>query len=188
MRTANQSANIQTQHKKGCKKKKKQIRNKLRFNQTCQHMTNNLLKLASRIRNNRIDHNLIHQYKKLRKSYKHSLKRSKRNYDRIVWDKLSSLQNSNPKAFWETLNKFRNLDASHKENPISAEEWKLHFSKLFNLPHSIDQTHKEHVESFTKLNRDLVFNELNFQIKATEILASTNSVKIEKSMWDQWHT
>ena len=175
-----QNANIRTLSKKGCKKKK-QKQNKPWFNQTCQQMKNNLLKMASRIRNNLNDQNLIHQYKRLRKSYKQSLKRSKRNYDRMVWDKLSSLQNSNPKAFWETLNKFRNLDATHKENPISAEEWKIHFAKLLNLPHSLDQTHREHVESFIKQNRHSIFNELNFQIKASEILESTSSLKNKKA-------
>ena len=168
---------------KGCKKKK-QKQNKPWFNQTCQQMKNNL---ASRIRNNLNDHNLIHQYKRLRKSYKQSLKRSKRNYDRMVWDKLSSLQNSNPKAFWETLNKFRNLDATHKENPIPAEEWKIHFAKLLNLPHSLDHTHREHVGSFIKQNRDSIFNELNFQIKASEILESTSSLKNNKAFRERQH-
>ena len=142
---------------------------------------NNLKKAAIKIRNNPQNTILIYQYKKLRKCYKQYVKQSKRNYDKMVWEKLSNLQTSNPKEFWETFNKFKNLDKVHKSSPISAEEWRNHFEKLFNTTHNFDKQHKHDVESFLNENRNAIFNELNFCIDSKEILNSTHLLKNNKA-------
>jgi hypothetical protein len=58
-----------------------------------------------------------------KKAYKKLLNRKKRQYQANLNKFLSEAEENNPSAFWEIYDKFTELEAVHKESPISPTEW-----------------------------------------------------------------
>ena len=69
------------------------------------------------------------QYWKIKKSYKHMIKVSKRQWEINNIQKLSELT-EDPKLFWSLLKSLRGATKSSTSNVIPQHQWVEHFTKL----------------------------------------------------------
>jgi hypothetical protein len=130
---------------------------------------------------NAYDKSLLAVFHAKKKIYKYKIKRAKFAYDQSLMNNLTSLQSQNPKAFWELFKKMKDLDKTHKENPIRATDWVQHFQTLLNKAPKIDPTFAEHVDQFLSSKSEYVFNELNFSISESELHRAIKSLKKGKA-------
>ena len=107
------------------------------YNGDCTKARLILRSLSKEVRNNPHNLEILQTFRKQRKLYKKILRASKQAYQKQVLHNLDNLKSTNPRAFWDTFNELKNLDIKHKANPIPAQEWVTHFTKLFNQPQSI---------------------------------------------------
>ena len=95
--------------------------------------------------------------------YGHTTHFSEVTYEASILNQLETLQTNNPKTFWNLFNDLRDMEKSHKQNPIPADEWISHFKTLLNQPLHVDQHHQDTIDTFLNKNHD-IFNELNYSI------------------------
>ena len=117
----------------------------------------------------------------IKKQYKRYLKHTKYTYERQLWNKLDQVRQSNPRSFWNLFKKIKDLDTQHKSNPIPANEWVSHFSKLLNTPLEVDPCLDDYITDYIKCNKDKIFNELDFQITESEIYSAIHRLKTKKA-------
>ena len=112
------------------------------------------------------------EFYSIKKQYKRYLKHAKYTYESQLWNKLDQVRQSNPRSFWNLFKKIKDLDTQHKSNPIPANEWVSHFSKLLNTPLEVDPCLDDYITDYIKCNKDKIFNELDFQITESEIYSA----------------
>jgi hypothetical protein len=100
----------------------------------------------------------------------------------MLLNKISKLEETNPADFWEVYNNLKELDTTHSENPIDPDEWVRHFKGLLSkiIAHK-DPIFEEYVQDYVHTQAKTVFNELDFQIKITEIIEAIKSLKLNKA-------
>jgi len=128
------TANLaKTKNKKSSKRhnQKPQKRHKW-YTENCRHVKNTLINLGKQLRQSPYDTNKIQIFRSYRKMYKQLVRNSKRKYQQQILNNLESMNNNNPRAFWETYKELHSLDAIQKENPIPAKDWIAHFTSLMN--------------------------------------------------------
>jgi hypothetical protein len=151
------------------------------FDQSCSDLKKFLNRLAHDIRINPSNSNLIQTFKLHRKKYKRLLNAKKKEYENNLTFFLENLEDNNPTAFWKVFNELKNLDKQKHKNPIPPEEWKAHFFTLFNqsLPPSDEQ--ELFYQNFIEMNKNNVFNKLNYKITNEEIKTHIQKLKNGKS-------
>ena len=114
------------------------------------------------------------QYQKIKKSYKHMIKISKRHWEINNIQKLSEIT-ENPKLFWSHLKSLRGAIRSSTPNVISPQQWFEHFSKLLYS----ENERKDDQELF--LDNDTDRNIRNAILASVEILKGTTLLKSKKA-------
>ena len=95
--------------------------------------------------------------------------------------KLRTLQNSNPKKFWDLFKNLKEYDKQVKSNPIPTSKWVSHFSGLMNKSLKIDSNFEEELRNYIQINKNKVFSEINFKITESEISKAINKLKNNKA-------
>ena len=163
------------------KTKIKKSENKPWFNGPCKQLKNNILRYAKLLHKQPYNPALLYEFRRVKKCYKTYLRKCKNEYNNKMWEHLSNLNNSNPKAFWDCYSKFQNLEKIHKDNPIPGHVWINHFKSLLNQPLKVDEALNTSIDKYLASNMDKEFNELNFKISEHEILSEIKRLKNKKS-------
>ena len=112
--------------------------------------------------------------KEFRKLRKHKL----RQYRQGILDKLDSMRENNPSSYWKLLDELKNSDKIDKSENISSSEWIKHFSAL-NEQDSIPNS--DILDKLRDLEKEKVFNELDYLISEKEISSCIKDLKNKKS-------
>jgi len=158
-----------------------QNKNKKWFDSQCRECKSRIRVIANKINKNPYDTQLVHDLRVLKKSYKKIIKIKKNTYEASILNQLETLQTNNPKTFWNLFNDLRDMEKSHKQNPIPADEWISHFKTLLNQPLHVDQHHQDTIDAFLNENHD-IFNELNYSISDNEIIKGMRKLKTKKAV------
>ena len=106
-------------------------------------------------------------------NYKKQIKKEFRMYQNNISNKLMSLRHSDPKAYWNLLNKYSGKKREILKK-VSSEVFYEHFSKLNTV-----ETDEENVFDMTKVSH--FNNELNCPFTADGISKSISNLKNQKT-------
>ena len=112
------------------------------------------------------------QYQKLKKSYKHMIKVSKRHWEIKNIQKLSELT-ENSKFFWSHLKSLRGACKSSTSNVIPPQQWVEHFSDLLYS----ENERKENQELFFFAGRNIRNTIFNSPFASEEIVKGSTLLK-----------
>jgi hypothetical protein len=145
--------------KKSNAKKKPSKRKQFKwYNGDCANLRRNLNIQIREIRTDPHNTEKLNMFRKLRKLYKNTLRKTKRKYENQVLENLENLKTKNPQAFWKTFNDLKSLEKEHKVNPIPAEDWVSHFTSLMNKSLSINKGQDIQFDNYISQNINTVFN------------------------------
>ena len=110
----------------------------------------------------------LNQYRKLRKM-------KSRQYRQEIINKLDSLYESNPKEYWKLLDQLKSKDNSFSEDAshVPENEWYDYFK------HLNEDTFTDKL--LNDLEKDKIFNELDYIISQEEILKAIKDLKNNKA-------
>lgn len=107
-----------------------------------------------------------------------------RKYNQELIEKLDSLHEQNPKAYWKLLDQLKraklNKDNKNELN-ISLSDWKNHFLVLNNSTGETDQGDEDFIYKLVEKENELIFNELDSVITKNEIEKAIRSLKNSKA-------
>ena len=86
--------------------------------------------------------------------------------------KLDSLHETNPKAFWQTINSLKNTDKT-ANNPVSLSKWSAYFSELLNR-----QSEMLNLQNEERTNRNISL--LDFEFTKIEVYDRIKALKNNK--------
>ena len=116
-------------------------------------------------------------YKTL-KEFRKLRKKKCREYRQEILNKLDSMLENNPSAYWKLLDELKGSDKKKsKSEAISSSNWLKHFSSLN------EQTLTPNIEFEDKLQyleQEKVFNELDYLFSEKEILKGIKELKNKK--------
>ncbi len=121
--------------------------------------------------------------------YRKLVRHKQKEYKNKLLKQLLSLEENNPKAFWRTLDKLKNLDSpkSNIDDTIKASEWLNHFKNLGNCGTDYELTADEKRE--LELLESQVSNDncwTNTPIKVSEVKKAVKSLKNNKTPGDDF--
>ena len=162
---------------------KGQRKNKQWYTGSLYRLRQRVIRKGQYISENPFDRNARTSFFYLRKIYRKTCKAQTRQYKSNLIKKLESLQYHNPKQYWKILNELLE-NKNEKSNPstsISPGDW---YDYLLSLKtdgktSSIEDTIDKKLQC---LERNKMFNELDFCIKEKEIQKSLMQVKTNKAV------
>ena len=171
----------QTRKRPTRKNSKPQNKNKKWFSTDLSVLKKQLACSAKQLRSSPYDRHKLSLFHSLRKEYKRKVKLAKYRYEQKIVARLSDLEKSNPTEFWRTFKQLKDLDNTHKVNPIAPSEWIEHFRNLLNIKPKIDSSLRNHVENILKSDNPKIFNTLCFKITDLEITSAVCALKNGKA-------
>jgi hypothetical protein len=139
------------------------------FDNNCHRILRDLTKLGSLLRKDPFNKTLLLKYKHDRKMYKKLVQHKKASFQNKIIDKLSTMENEQPKAFWKLFDDLNSFHKKSKQNPVSSEDWIKHFQSIM-CKNVEDDLATSNIRRFIRDKSDNTFNELNFQITPNEII------------------
>ena len=118
----------------------------------------------------------------LKKKYKKACKQAARTYKSNLVKKLEALQYENPKQYWKILDELLN-DNESKNDPsqkIQPGDWYDYLLEL-KTDNKISNIEEKIKSKLCKLERNNIFNELDYKITMKEIRISISQLKNNKS-------
>ena len=91
-------------------------------------------------------------------------------YKESIMDKLSQMENSNPKMFWQLI---RNLRQDRQQgNPINVDIWEKYYKCLSQQIHKKDISFENKINDFTQklLNNNTRIEVLDREISENELM------------------
>ncbi|XP_071177865.1 uncharacterized protein [Mytilus edulis] len=172
--------------KKILRKPKKSKKKKIKKNREWQdqdiiNLKQNLYRKYKLMQNHNTDPYIRGSFFKCLKSYRKQRRAKIRKFKQDIMNKLDNLYDQNPKAYWQLLDKIKNISNNSQnksENTIDPSEWQEYFQKLNKNEQYSDDLIKKKLESFHNEN---VFNELDYLITPEEIEKAIKSLKNSKS-------
>ncbi|CAG2241908.1 unnamed protein product [Mytilus edulis] len=172
--------------KKIIRKPKKSKKKKIKKNREWQdqdiiNLKQNLYRKYKLMQNHNTDPYVRGSFFKCLKSYRKQRRAKIRKFKQDIMNKLDNLYDQNPKAYWQLLDKIKNISNNSQnksENTIDPSEWQEYFQKLNKNEQYSDDLIKKKLESFHNEN---VFNELDYLITPEEIEKAIKSLKNSKS-------
>ncbi|MCG8046148.1 MAG: reverse transcriptase domain-containing protein [Candidatus Thiodiazotropha endolucinida] len=117
-------------------------------------------------------------YKTL-KEFRKLRKQKRRQYRQEILNKLDSMLENNPSAYWKLLDELKDDNKNHnKGEAISSSDWLKHFSSLNDQTITPNTDFKDKLEY---LEKEKVFNELDYLLSEKEILNGIKELKNKKS-------
>ncbi|CAG2225469.1 unnamed protein product [Mytilus edulis] len=155
-------------------KKRKRKKSSLGFDSECESMYRNLIQSSRSLSKGSVNEEKLKNYYGLKKQFKKLVRKKTRQYKAKMLDSLLELEDKNPKAYWDIINKFKysDKDISDQSSNIPSDEWYNYFNKLLNVDCSNEQ------DDFpTRYN---VF--LDYDINMQEVLKAIKSLKNNTSV------
>jgi hypothetical protein len=120
---------------------------------------------------------------KFRKLYNRCCKQKYRNFRTTIMNKLDTLHDNNPNAYWKLLKDLRAEQQSQDQSmKISGEQWVNHFSTLFSVDKKFSTQNKYFEDPLAKSEKShQTFTPLDFAIKDKEIMDAIKHLKNNKS-------
>ncbi|CAG2188671.1 unnamed protein product [Mytilus edulis] len=146
------------------------------------NLKQNLYRKYKLMQNHNTDPYVRGSFFKCLESYRKQRRAKIRKFKRDIMNKLDNLYDQNPKAYWQLLDKIKNISNNSQnksENTIDPSEWQEYFQKLNKNEQYSDDLIKKKLESFHNEN---VFNELDYLITPEEIEKAIKSLKNSKSI------
>ncbi|MCG8429717.1 MAG: reverse transcriptase family protein [Candidatus Omnitrophica bacterium] len=152
------------------------------FDSECRNTLNDLKRLASQLRKDPYNVNLIQLYRNSRKTYKRLLRHKRNHFQKNILSQLEKMKNDKPRAFWNLFNDLVELDKSTTSGSqnITASDWVHHFSNLLNKNIASD-VEEDNLSLFINDNQSKIFNELSYRITQTEVTKAIKGLKNGKS-------
>ena len=140
------------------------------FDKDCSIMQREVRSLGKRLQRDPRNYYLRQTFHRLRNEYNRTLKKKKSLFIQNVTNKLDSLHETNPKAFWQTINSLKNTDKT-ANNPVSLSKWSDYFSELLNK-----QSETLNLQNEERNNRNISL--LDFEFTKMEVLDRIKLLKI----------
>ena len=118
----------------------------------------------------------LEQVKRYSKLYKNEVKKQCRLYEKKYVAKLRSLKSSNPKDYWNLLNK--SSEGKRSECKIAKEILYEHFSNLNNLGTNTPENNEIDID---EINKTLNNNAINNRIKSDEVQKAISNLRNNKA-------
>ena len=168
--------------------KKKRKKYPKYFDRTCQVDMKWVKRLCHRVSRDPFNRSLRQQYYAARKAVKKMIKRNEKKLRNHLTQKLETLQDKDPQAYWKILNELANVnlekEKSEQSSNIDPGEWVNHFMKLYSQQLSGNEQGGNDQNILDKLNelKSLpYFSSLDFRITKEEILIAVGKLKIGKA-------
>lgn len=100
-------------------------------------------------------------------------------YRKELLFQLDNLQSNNPKQYWELVEKLKNENNRSKESSIDMKQWREHFENLNKLDSKQNDTNLTY--KLKEAEKQAIFNELDYKITTTEVLAAIKTLKNGKA-------
>ena len=139
-----------------------------------------LKKASSRLRREPRNEQLLQYVRGLRKQFRKLIRRKKTEFKNEIVEQLDTLSEHSPGEFWKLFT--NNFQKQGRDNPISASDWFLHFSKLMTSAqdnHITEMT--KHMDKVISDSADRVFNELDFTISVSEVHSAISRLNYGKA-------
>ncbi len=144
------------------------------FDKECEAKRKEYFRIKNRLKKTKT-HEAQMQLKAMSKVYKSHLKKTMKRYNKDLQKKLRNLKTSNPKEYWNILNKAG--DYKESMGKISLDAFMLHFKQLSQKP-----DHDEESNEFDPRTIDHSINEeINREFTLNEIERSIKSLKNNKA-------
>ena len=117
------------------------------------------------------------QYQEIKKSYKHTIKVSKRQWEINNIQKLSELT-EDPKLFWSHLKSLRGAIKSSTLNVIPPQQWVEHFSKL--LYSENERKEDQELFQYNDTDRNITNTIFDSPFTSEEIVEGNTLLKTKK--------
>ena len=123
------------------------------------------------------------RYHKLRKEYKKLVKHKEHAFRENLLNKISLLESSNPKTFWEMVKKLRSSKTSNPADNIDPHEWHERFKNLNSTPITSSDAEKS-IGSLVKRAKHFAASNhlLDRVINDEEIIKASKRLKNGKSI------
>jgi hypothetical protein len=132
---ANDSLHLKLPPKLRKQDQPKKLKTHIWFNRNCYLVRSEMRRLKKQCERDPFNTAVRSIYLAKCNQYKKLLKQSQSKYKNWLLQNLLTLEQSNPKSFWKTLDKLKEMSTadSHGEaNSITGEEWYNHFKRLSN--------------------------------------------------------
>ena len=160
--------------------KKKKIKNKPWFNSDLKALKKELDYKCKKFQKEPSNPFARSSFFKFLKFYRKIRKSTMKKYRKELLDQLDNLYNNNPKEYWKLVDKLKYNECSNsKESNIDISDWQRHFEEL-----NKDNSNREKSKWEDKLNqmeKELIFNDLDFIITEKEVFSAIKSLKNGKS-------
>ena len=105
-----------------------------------------------------------------KKIYKRYVKNCKKAFKQDISDKLNDMEDRNPKAYWNLVEKLKTFDCEkvNSDSAIDEQSWFNYFKELLSINNNNDNTLDEKIEklqTFTELDYSVKLEEVQKQIK-----------------------
>ena len=162
------------------KKKKKGEKKAMWFSSKCKTAKTRYNRALKNYRNQPFNRNLQQILINARKVFKRICKESERKFRQTLSNKLLSIEGSNPKEFWNLIDKMRRWGTPNEDpsNCIHPSEWMSHFQTLLN---DGPATAPSLIEELEKCEQYPVFSELDFRISDEEISKAFQKLNLNAS-------
>ena len=164
-----------------CGSSKKKTRSKPWFDEKCKSLKAQCSKLFAMIKRDPFNRKHRFEFNRVKKLYKGTLNENKSNFEKQIWASLDNFHKSNPKEYWKLLSDLRGIEEKQKKNLISMEQWVKHFSSLLNKAMTPNKSLMTEIDTYIDMNRDRLFNELNFSISLVETSNAIRNLKTNKA-------
>eukprot|EP00794_Sanderia_malayensis_P011381 gene11381-12567_t len=156
----------------------------------CQVTKNKLSRLANKLRQCPFDHDLQQKYRALYFHYKTMIRKAAKTYNNDLKDKLLSIENNNPKMFWNMISKIKTednatdpIDGALVGLPQKAKKYIDYFTNLYSSPNNSTSEAASVFKSFLKdkyRDKDIM-KYLNSPFQLEEVKNGINKLKSGKA-------
>jgi hypothetical protein len=166
-------------HKLSCKRKVQKSKKRW-FDTECSTMKKTLRHLQKSVRNDPKNPEIRGNFVVISKKYKRLLRNKKQQKRDELLSQLLTLQNTNPKAYWQIIDKLKEGDKDSLSADIEPEEWMNHFKAL-----STQTFTDSSLENLIKImEKDANLITLSKPILISEIKSAAKKLKNNKANGD----
>lgn len=164
------------------KKFNKKIRKQKWFDKSCADLKRECKSLANMVQNQPNNVVIRQLFFTTKKRYKKLLKKCKRDFKISILSKLENSFEKNPSAYWKIVDELKNMSADPKSDKIDPSTWYSYFKDLFSVTPPTNPSFDESIlKQIEKLEKQNVFNELNFRILPSEVDGALKNLKNGKA-------
>ena len=120
---------------------------------------------------------------RLKKKYKSLVKRKKRQFRQLLYDKLEAMDQTDPKEYWELFDALKKSQNSEVSScPIQKRQWIDHYLKLLGPKQYSDSKLDLIRNEISSVSSEAFFSKLDFPISYKEITTVIKGLKDGKSV------